>query len=266
MIDAEVMMPYGTNATGRVILRAVLEHAAEAGVNAQPSDHYQGKRKWLVMWGVGGGDRSAIRDRHIAAGGKVVLWDIGFFKRTKLRGHCKASINQDYATQWLDATEPIPDRWDDLDLQLRNDCDPDGYIVLAGIGPKEHAYRGDSLLRWEQDKFDELQQRFPGRRIIYRPKPRREFVPLKCETDNTSEIADLLRGCALVVCYHSNVAVDAVLAGVPFESEAGVSTWLKGKPYTEKVRLDFVRRLARWQYKAVEMAEAWRFLGAVVGT
>jgi hypothetical protein len=87
---------------------------------------------------------------------------------------------------------------------------------------------------------------------------------LACETDATSDIADVLRGAALAVCHHSNVAVDAVLAGVPFESDDGVSTWLRNKPFTRETRLDFCRRIARWQYKRGEMVEAWRFLRTIV--
>lgn len=254
-------MPEGCNATGRRTLRAIADGAAAADVRATVTAKYSGRHPWLVMWGVGGGGRAALRDRHIAGGGTVALWDIGFFRRTKAEhGHCKVSLNQDYATAWLDRTEPRPERWDALGLTLRNDYDPAGHVVLAGIGPKQHAYIGTPLDGWEARKLAELRARFPGRRIVYRPKPRRAYAPLSCETDCTSDIVDVLCGAALVVCHHSNVAVDAVLAGVPFESDDGVSTWLRGKPYTAESRLDFCRRIARWQYKGAEMTEAWRFL------
>lgn len=264
MPDAEIYLPTGTNGTGRVVLRAIAEEAPKAGVQAQITEAYRGTCEWLVIWGVGAPERSALRHRHIAAGGKVQLWDIGFFKRTKHDGHCKVSVNDDYATAWLDRTSPEPVRWDDIALPLRNDYDPSGHIVLAGIGPKQRAYIGAPIAGWEAKKLAEIKQRFPGRRIVYRPKPKREFVPLPCVTDAHSEIQDVLRGASLVVCMHSNVAVDAVLAGVPFESEDGVSTWLRGKPYTLETRLDFCRRIARWQYKRGEMAEAWKFLRGTV--
>ena len=117
---------------------------------------------------------------------------------------------------------------------------------------------------WEARKVAEMRERFPGRRIVYRPKPNRISPVLRCETDLGPDIADTLRGASLIACMHSNVAVDAVLAGVPFESEDGVSTWLRGKPYTREVRLDFCQRISRWQYKAYEMVEAWRFLRGIV--
>ncbi len=260
-------MPEGTNATGRVILQALHDHAEASGVDAQITSAYTGRREWLVMWGIGADHRSALRHQHIRVGGYVALWDIGFFKREKVRGFCKVSINDDYATKWLDQTKPEPRRWDAVDLQLRDDHDPDGHIVVAGIGPKQRMYMGLSTGHdcWEQQKIDEAQRRFPGRRIVYRPKPNRISPTLRCETDAASDIVDVLRGAALVICMHSNVAVDAVLAGVPFESEDGVSTWLRGKPYTRETRLDFCRRISRWQYKSYEMGEAWGFLRGMIG-
>jgi len=266
-VRAEVLIPPVTNATGRVILAAIAEKANEAGVRAHVTSDYKGDDHWLVMWGIGADNRSAIRDHHIRSGGYVQLWDIGFFKREKVRGFCKVSVNTDYATKWLDATEPLPQRWEAVDLKLRDDYDPDGHIIVAGVGPKQRMYMGMSSGHdcWEARKIEALRKRFPGRRIIYRPKPRRAAPVLRCETDAESPIEDLLRGAALVVCMHSNVAVDAVLAGVPFESEDGVSTWLRDKPYTPAVREDFCRRIARWQYKHFEMGEAWRFLNGVIG-
>lgn len=259
MIQADVYLPPGTNATGRRILKSIIE-CRDPEIQFHAVERYTGRSPWLVLWGVGAPGRSEIRDRHIASGGRVFLWDIGFFRRCKIDGHCKVSVDQDYATKWLDGTEPLPGRWEALELELRDDYDPKGHIVLAGVGPKQHQYMAGKIDQWERDKLLELRRKYPDRRIVYRPKPQRAFIPLPCETDNKSSIEEVLRGASLAVCMHSNVAVDAVLAGVPFTSEDGVSTWLRGKPYTHDVRLDFVRRIARWQYRSDEMKLAWQFL------
>jgi hypothetical protein len=264
-IDAEILTEPGMNVTGRSILRAIARYGADVGVSVTFVDRYVGKAPWLVMWGVGATGRAQIRDKHIAAGGTAFLWDIGYFRRTKIDGHCKVGINQDYATLWLDKVKPTPGRWNELGLELKDLHDPDGHIVLAGIGPKQHEYQRGKIDTWEQDKLNDLRQRFPGRHIVYRPKPRRPFVPLPCETNCTDDIEQVLRGASLAVCHHSNVAVDAVLAGVPFESDDGVSTWLRNKPYTYDTRLDFVQRLANFQYKAHEMKAAWKLLRGLVG-
>ena len=69
-----------------------------------------------------------------------------------------------------------------------------------------------------------------------------------------------MRGARLVVCRHSNVAVDAVIAGVPVECEDGAAYWLRDKPYTPEVRRDFLDRLAWWQWKPEECMKAWEFI------
>jgi hypothetical protein len=261
VITAEVLISPELNLTGRNMMLAIAATAPKAGVEARVRTFYLGDCDWLALWGVGGGGRSAMRDRHVSSGRPVALWDMGFFNRAKMTGYCKASLDDDYCTGWLDRTEPDRARWEALGIGLREDWNPEGHIVLAGIGPKQHTYIGKVIEGWEMRKLAELRQRFPGRRIVYRPKPGRRYVPIRgVETDAESNIDDVLRGASLTVCMHSNVAVDAIIAGVPFESETNVSTWLQGKPYTPEVRLDFLRRLARWQYRASEATEAWRFL------
>lgn len=264
MITAEILAPDRCNPTGRRILDTLYSSAADAGIAATVSREYIGESDWLVMWGVGAAGRSEIRHQHIAKGGRAILWDLGYFHRKKEGGACRPSIDDDYPTKWLDGTEGIPGRWESLGIDLQNNYNPKGHIVLAGIGPKQRAYMAPKLDRWEAKKLRELKTRFPGRRIVYRPKPNRASPFLNIETDAKRPIQDVLKGAALVVCMHSNVAIDAVIAGVPFESEDGVSTWLKGKEYTPEVRLDFLRRLAWWQWKPDELTDAWRFLNKVI--
>lgn len=261
---AEILIPDICNPTGRRILDRLYESAGEAGISVTAVKEYTGGYDWLVMWGVGATGRSEIRHRHIQKGGRAILWDLGYFNRKKEGGACRPSIDDDYPTRWLDRTPGTPGRWESLGIKLGNNYDPDGHIVLAGIGPKQRAYMSPKLDRWESQKLAELQARFPGRRIVYRPKPNRKSPSLPVKTDATSPIQDVLKGAALAVCMHSNVAVDAVIAGVPFESEDGVSTWLRGKEYTPEVRLDFLRRLACWQWKPEELTDAWRFLSEVI--
>jgi hypothetical protein len=67
-------------------------------------------------------------------------------------------------------------------------------------------------------------------------------------------------GASMLVCRHSNCAVDAVVAGVPIECEDGAAKWLDGKPYKRRTRKDFLNRLAYWQWKASEAAQAWQFI------
>ena|SRR3990167_7173708 len=83
---------------------------------------------------------------------------------------------------------------------------------------------------------------------------------LNCTINDVDPIEALLKGASLVVVRHSNVSVDATIAGVPFECEDGAAVWLTQKDYTPENRLNFLRRVAYWQWHKGEVKEAWRFL------
>ena len=147
-------------------------------------------------------------------------------------------------------------------MPLREHADPAGPIILVGLGTKSRTYLNDE--DWESRTLARLEQRFPNRRILHRPKPGHGYTKLHCERDTTTPIAELLRGASLVVCRHSNVAVDAAIDGVPFECEDGAAAWLTGKPFTPEQRLDFLRRLAWWQWRVTEAPLAWAFIVATL--
>jgi hypothetical protein len=225
------------------------------------TSEFGGVGDWLVLYGIGRPPRDEWRKDQIASGGHVLLTDLGYFGRQKITGYLRVSIDQDHPQKWLDRTAPDPSRWNELGIKLRQDYATDGHIILAGLGRKSWIYYGEG---WEYAKLTELRERFPSRRIIYRPKPGSPALNLKCDVNEHSSIEELLRGAALVVCRQSNVAVDAIVAGVPYECEDGAAMWLKNKPYTRENRTDFLQRLSCWQYRPTEARECWAFVKAMV--
>ena len=254
----EFLIPRKNSAVAEPLLRALQRAANSAGHAVRSGASFSNRCQWLVLFGVGAADRDAARKTQVARRGRAIVWDMGYIAREKHGGHLRLSIDDDHPHRWLDATDPDPARWDALKVPLREDADPAGPIILVGLGTKSRTY-----LRapdWEARMLKALNQRFPGRSVIHRPKPGHDFTKLNCERDTETPIAQLLRGASLVVCRHSNVAVDATLAGVPFECSDGAAFWLQGKPYTPENRLDFLRRLAWWQWRVSEAAEAWAFI------
>lgn len=240
------------------MLAGIAAAARASGDTVVETAQFMGKSDWLVLYGVGAPVNDQARKAQIARGGRVLIWDLGYVDRKKLVGHLRMSIDTDHPDRWLDKTPADPQRWDSLGVELREDARPGGPIILVGLGPKAKRYLG--LFDWEARKLKDLKRRFPGRKIIHRSKPGKPVVSIGCPVDSTTPIEQLLHGASLVVCRHSNVAVDAAIAGVPFECEHGAAHWLMGKPYTLEVRLDFLRRCAHWQWKASESTEAWKFL------
>lgn len=253
--SVEILISQLESRTGKVILKAMHQ---QAPIPVQVGHVYAGRCDGLMLWGVGRSGHGAARDAQLARGGHAYLWDMGYFGRRKREGYLRVSIDHQHPQQWLDLTSSDPSRWDEHGIALREDFTPKGHVVLVGMGPKSHAFL--KTQGWEQAKLAELRRRFPGRRIVFRPKPGRPHPEIACEVNATDSIERVLKGASLVVCRHSNVAIDACIAGIPFECEDGAASWIQGKPYTQATRLDLLRRLAWWQWKPEETAQAWKFL------
>jgi hypothetical protein len=137
--------------------------------------------------------------------------------------------------------------------------------MLVGNSPKANAVGAGG---WAKTKSMELAKRMPERRIIYRPKPGKPAERGVIYHDiSAGPIAQALEGVSLVVCRHSNVAVDACMAGVPVVCEGGAAAEIY--PHTLEdagiqpsylVRREFLNRLAWWQWSADESVQAWKFI------
>lgn len=213
----------------------------------------------LMVCGPGAPSRLAIANAHRAAGGRVVIWDGGYFRAP---GYWRTSADHEHPQNLLDRAPADRSRFDALKITLRNDHNPRGHIVLVGLGPKTRDIL--DVKDWEARKLCELRQRFPRAKIVFRPKPKRPYPHLGITVAKEVPIEQVLRGAALVVCKHSNVAVDAVVAGVPFDAEDGAARWLVGRSYTPDNRLEFLRRLAWFMWRADEAPEAWKMVERIL--
>lgn len=260
----EILSAHRRSSTAGPMLDAIEAAARAAGDQVEITETYRGRSEWLVLFGVGAEAHAAARALHVSRGTHALLFDLGYFGRRKgPDGYLRVSIDRDHPQHLLDgAPNDGGARWAEHGIALREDADPAGPIILVGLGPKSRNYLdiGD----WEDRKLDELERRFPGRRIIHRPKPGQEFTPLRCDRDDKTPIDDLLRGASLVVARHSNVAAEAAVAGVPFEAEDGAAAWLNGREYSRANRLEFLHRLAWFQWRAIEAPQAWKFLKGLV--
>lgn len=259
MTSVELLRAVAPSASAAPILNAVASAVRAAGDTLVETCGYEGRSDWLILQGVGYPTHHAARRAQLRRGGRVLMWDFGYWDREKEIGHMRMSIDDDHPQNWLDRTPPDASR---PVPQLREDGDPDGHILLVGLGRKSRKYLGAA--DWERHAYARLTRQYPGRRIVFKPKPG-DAMRLPCETAHPdTPIEDLLRGASLVVCRHSNVAVDATIAGVPSQAEDGAAVWIQRRAFTPVNRLDFLQRLARWQYKPPEASAAWAFAKQVV--
>lgn len=244
------------NAKATRMLRAMVEAAPPGAV---ATDRPDGSARGLMVYGPGSPVRHPMVKAHLARGGRVAMWDMGYWER---QDAMRLSIDGLHPTPaQLELAADLPAR---RTFDLREDGDPAGPILLIGLGPKSVlAYRTGGFMAWEKAKVRELRGRFPGRVIRWRPKGRRVMSLPGTELWHGMPIEEAMRGCSLVVSHHSNASVDAVIAGVPFETEMGAATWFAGREITRESRAEFLRLLSWWEFSRFDAPAAWAWIEKV---
>jgi hypothetical protein len=257
----------GTMWKGRRLIEAVHEGATKAGLDSRIVT--SGKPRsdaYVVLYGLGGSDRI-----QYAGQPNVISFDAGYWERkldletrkyrVSIGGfHCPDRIFR--------GPNPGPDRWNESGLTIaENGGDPNGPILLVGNGPKSNRI---GAADWCAEMSRNLREWFPGRTIWYRPKPRRAHDQ-GVDYDALAEGKDIdkvLSQCSLVICRHSNVAVDCARVGVPCWCEDGAAAAIYSSPSAQVLsgirdgffmypsgegREEFLHRLAWWQWSAGEI-------------
>lgn len=258
----EVLLVQDLSERGRLMLKAMVEAAPDVGVKPVISAKgYRGDCKVLMTYGTGHPIRRPYWQKQRQKGGRCIGWDLGYWHhRANGTFTMRATLDTDHPPQFI--RDEAPERWDGQGIALREDSNPDGPIVLVGMGVKAARVQNVKPLTWEALQLKKLREEFPKRRIVFRPKhqdgPFLRDLPLM----RTGPIEDVLRGASLVVCRHSNVAVDACIAGIPVRCEDGAALALyKGNPAPSREdRLRFLRSLAWWNWKPEEAKDAWTYL------
>lgn len=182
------------------------------------TDSYQGESDWLVVWGASAQVQRDAFNAHRAKGRNVMCLDMGYYS-TEL-GAVRMSINAPHPQELAKAiTEPRPGF---VVPALDDFYNPDGHILVAGMGTKSRQGLGMEGWNWERDQVRKLSNAYPGRRIMYRPKPRQRETIEGTIDASEGQIGQYLRGCSLVVVHHSNIVVDCALHGLPCVAYGGI--------------------------------------------
>ncbi len=251
------------SAKALAMLRAMAIEARKQGVEIVPSEMYRGDCDLLMTYGLGDPDRARAFRKQVKRGKFAVGWDLGYFARQGSSYAMRLTF-QDFHPQRQLRFMP-PARWEREKITLRNDYDPNGPIVLCGLGQKARIVNGTIAPDWEKAKLAEIKATYPNRKVLYRPKPRSE-QPIGIEQTPDGPIESAIAGSSLVVVRHSNVAIDACIAGIPVVCEDGAAAALYGSDLAKPVvpthdeRLSFLHRLAWFQWRPEEAALCWWFI------
>lgn len=262
-MNCEIIIAADMYRHGMEMLLAMIKHAP---IKVVERDRYYGDCDLMMTYGIGHDVRRPWFRAHIASGRHAIAWDLGYFRGDKDSDDraMRVTIDHDHPQAWLD--DRPADRFLQHDIRLRNDYDPNGHIVLVGMGVKTNKMLHFSQVAWETGALKRIRKVYPVAKVIYRPK-REDGTSLPGTKKMVgTPIEEVLAGASLVVCRHSNVAVDACIAGIPVVCEDGAASILYGKDLlspvkpTPQQRLRFLQNLAWWQWKPSEAKECWQFL------
>lgn len=213
-----------------------------------------------------------VMEDYRAAGRPVVYIDLGYWGRVKNDGHHKVVVNGRHPTDYFQKRKHDDKRAKALGIEVQPWRKQGDHILLAGMGAKASVIAEHMVFEsFERAAIAQLRQH-TARPIFYRPKPScRESGEIDGTVFSppTQPLTDVLRNCHAVVTHHSNVAVEALVAGVPAFCMHGVAAPLSMQDYSQIERPLFPEGREQWvndvaytQWTWSEMAAGlpWRHL------
>lgn len=211
---------------------------------------------------------------------RAVYIDLGYWGRReggRYAGYHKISVNARHPVGYYRSPQHTSERFDRFNIPIqpwqllaRRES---GHILVAGMGAKGAAAEGYRPQEFERWAISEL-EKHTNREIVYRPKPSDPLgspIPGTRFSPKDVPLEHELANCWAVVTHHSNVAVDALLAGIPCFCWGGVARSMSlqdlsmiEEPYLPDARHMWARDIAwtQWSVDEMKRGHAWAYLRA----
>lgn len=250
------LTPPGTRRKPSALMTALYNSARKRKLNAIQITEYK-QCDVLVLYGWGGAKQQAAIKAHK---GRYVAFDMGYWKRAGfIYRKWRVSIDGFHCPDLILKSEQDQKRATHDGIKASSDFrNPKGHILLIGNAPKSIQVIESN---WSHKMAKKIRHAFPDKRIIYRPKPGRPIEPnVDYDGISTDPIDSAIKQASLVVCRHSNVAVDCAIRGVPVVCEDGAASVIfpntledyENQPDQAK-RQKFLCNLAWWQWSIDEI-------------
>lgn len=267
----EILTPRKLHDKGRRVLEAF---AAGCSVPFGWADRFSGNNEMCVTWGPGAPEQQAALRKSKLIGCRFVAFDLGYWDRIGSERHLRVTVDNGHPQAFVMRRDEPESRFDRAKIELRNDSADGGHVILVGMGEKSRQQlttTGRPVTELDMLRKILASPVYGKRHIVYRPKGSSRERLQGCETINrdSQSIEKLLNGAGLVVTRHSNVAIDAIIAGVPAVCWDGAAAAVLGSDLSKPVyrlpdetRLRFLRNLAWWQWTEAELRNGsmWRWL------
>lgn len=259
----------------RTIREACIEGLARLGyepIVMHEREYREPIGDWAVAYGLPGNLMQAFRD-YPASGRQYVNIDLGYWGRHeggRYVGFHKFAVNARHPTGYFQQRLHPGNRFEKFGLTIKpwRKSDPRDPVLVAGMSGKASAVAGLGYETWERAAIAQL-RKHTKRPIIYRPKPTDKAAkPLDGTrfSPKSEDLMGLLRACHAVVTHHSNVAVDALIEGVPVFCDDGVATAMGlsdlsqiDKPIRPPGREQWAADIAYAQWSVPEMKKGTPF-------
>jgi hypothetical protein len=259
----------GGTARTRHVGVAMAEGLARCGVHVTVEERWRGVMADVAI--AYGWNHEPVFSAYRDAGNQFVYWDMGYWDRrppeNKKDGYHRLAVNGwDTADTMLRCMPG--DRFARANIQLKPWGSKGRMIVLAGMSGKAAGTHGFKLGQWERTTFAQLQT-VTDRPIYIRAKPTGDQAKIE-------PIADLLSRCHMLITHHSNAAMDALIAGIPFHARKGVGKILAPQSaplpiedypaISDNERLQLMQDIAYAQWRPSEMrtGEAWEHIKCIL--
>ncbi len=220
-----------------------------------------------------------ILDGYRKAGKAAIYIDLGYWGRHeggRRDGYHKFALNSRHPTAYFQNKVHCPKRFQHFHQPVYawRSLESDGNILLAGMSAKAARAEGFAPEEWERSIVKEI-RKHTDRPILYRPKPNwpdaTHIQGTKMVKGEDGDAHRFIRSLHAVVTHHSNMAVEAILAGVPVFCWDGVAT-APGKGCSDISKIesppDAINReqwaadIAWTQWNLAEMTSgrAWKYL------
>jgi hypothetical protein len=142
--------------------------------------------------------------------------DLGYWHR---KDYYRLTVNGWGSESYVKAGLPA-ERLKSLGVRIEPWQEGGDEILIVGSSRKSALQHGFQYMEWERNAAKALE--CSGKRVVYRPKPTDlERIPIDGIGYDERPLEEALAKACLVVTHHSNVAVQALAAGVPVHCVTG---------------------------------------------
>jgi len=218
--------------------------------------------------------RGRVIDGQVDTGRDYLVLEKGYIKRDK---YYAVGLNGLNGRADFNNLESSNDRYNKLNVDLKSyrEYSHQKHIILAGQVPTDASVQNVDIFDWLAKSVPKIKKR-SNRKIIFRPHPLAiNRTPYILGTEySTRPLNEDLENAHCVVTYNSNIAVDAIISGIPaFAFDTGSMALPVADHNIDHIesivsnnRTQWLNNLsyAQWNYEEMESGEAWEHIKPIV--